>query len=178
MPRFQSAIAFACSIGAVAVACGGSSSGGGSSGNPEEAGETTNDASTGVAASSGVPVSSGTTSVGGSCSLGAGTYTVHYAATSGGALCQAIPDVMTTLSQTETPADVMNPGLDAGTCMTTETGCTVKINCNEAELGISVKVMISVTVGNNSAMGTLTEAFGVDGSTLANCVYNVTYTKT
>jgi hypothetical protein len=195
MQRFQSAIAFVCSIGAVAVACGGSSSGGGSSGTAEsstgttaggnpDASSGTTDASTGIGAgsgttaSSGVPTaSSGTTSVGGNCSLGAGTYTIHYVATSGGALCPPIQDVMTTLTQTETPADAMNPGLDAGTCTTTASGCMVKINCNEGEMGISIQVSVDVTVGNNSATGTFTEVFGQDGSTLANCSYNITYTK-
>ncbi len=202
MQRFQSAIAFACTIGAVAVACGGSSSGGGSSGtaasstgttvggNPDSSSETTTDASTGIGASSGATASSGTTassgvatassgttSVGGSCSLGAGTYTIHYVATSGGVLCQTLPDGMMTLAQNETPADVMNLGMDAGTCTTTESGCTVMVHCNEGETGFNIQFTFNVTVGNNSAAGTLTEAVSEDGSVLANCAYNVTYTK-
>src|ERR1700685_4531958 len=172
MQRFQSAIAFACSIGAVAVACGGSSSGGGSSGtaesstgttvggSPDASSGATTDASTsidassgttagsGTTASSGVPTtSSGTTSVGGSCSLGAGTYTIHYVATSGGVLCQTIPDGMATLAQNETPADLMNIGMDAGTCTTTESGCTVMVHCNEGATGINVQFTFNVTVG-------------------------------
>jgi hypothetical protein len=185
MPRFQSAIAFACSIGAVAVACGGSSSGGGSSGTTESSTGTTaggnpdsSSATSGTTASSGVPTaSSGTTSVGGSCSLGAGTYTIHYVATSGGAVCPPIADNMTTLTQTETPADAMNPGMDAGTCTTTASGCTVKINCTEGGGGIGIQVSVNVTVGNNSAAGTFTEAVTEDGSAVANCAYNITYTK-